>query len=101
MTDGLVTIEEIKSQAKGHFFDNGASRFFSSRYPQTGYRKGNKAYFITSEQFKGLYEPDGKRLYTIRQLDYTTGDVDTVGDFNKLTKSQAQTALKNLIKSNS
>ncbi len=97
MTDGLVTIEEIKSQSRGHFFDADTSRFFSSRYPQTGYRKGDKAYFITSEQFKGLYEPDGQRLYTIRVLDYKTGDIDTVGEFNKLTKSQAQTQLRKIV----
>ncbi len=96
--DGIVTIQEIKSHTNGHFFDAGSTRFFNSRYPQTGIRKGDKAYFITSEQFIGSEGHHAPRLYTIRQLDYKTGDVDTVGDFNKLTKSQAQTALKNLIK---
>ncbi len=97
--DGIVTIQEIKSQAKGHFFDADSTRFFATRYPQTGIRKDDKAYFITSEQFKGLYEPDGKRLYTIRVLDYKTGMVDTVGEFNKMTRSQAQTELQKLVKS--
>ncbi len=96
--DRIVTIYEIKSHHRGHFFDADTTRFFSSRYPQTGYRVGDKAYFITSEQFHGLYEPDGQRLYTIRVLDYKTGDIDTVGEFNKLTKSQAQTQLKHIIK---
>jgi hypothetical protein len=96
--DGIISIEEIKSQAKGHWFDRASMRFFSSRLPQTGIRKGDKAYFISSEQFKGLGMcPDGERMYSIRVLDYKTGDIGTVGEFNQMSKSEAQTALRHIL----
>lgn len=94
----IVSIQEIKQHARGHFFDKEATRFFASRYPQQGYKIGNKAYFVTSEQFHGLYEPDGARLYTIRVLDYDTGIVGKVGEFNKLTRYQAAAELKKILK---
>ena len=78
MENGIVTIAEIRSQTRGHFFDSSSTRFFRSRYPQTGHRVGDKAYFITSEQFDDRSE----RLYTVRVLDYKTGGVDTIGEFN-------------------
>jgi len=92
----IVTIQEIKSHAKGHFFDEGATRFFNSRYPQTGHRVGDKAYFITSEQFIGSNGHRNERLYTLRELDYKTGDIHTVGDFNQLSKYEAQKQLNKL-----
>ena len=95
----VVSIDEIRNHARGHFFDAGANRFFRSRYPQTGYRKGSKAYFVTSEQFIGSDGHAAPRAYTVRVLDYSTGDVDTVGDFNKLTRSQAQTQVNHILAS--
>jgi hypothetical protein len=93
-----MDIYSIKRRHNGHWFDADSMRFFSSRLPQGGWKLENKVYFITSEQFKGMYEPDGKRLYTLRVMDYQTGSVNTVGDFNKLSKSEAQTALNNILK---
>lgn len=96
--NGIVTIEEIKSHSTGHWFDPGSMRFFRSRLPQTGYRVDNKAYFISSEQFIGSNGIPAPRLYTIRVLDYETGEIDTLGEFNKLTKSEARTQLNKIIK---
>jgi len=93
----IVSIDEIRNHARGHFFDAGANRFFRSRYPQTGWRKGGKAYFVTSEQFVDSEGRAARRAYTVRVLDYGTGDVDTAGDFNKLTRSQAQTQVKHIL----
>ena len=93
-----MNIWEIKNRHNGHWFDASSMRFFRSRLPQGGYKLGDKVYFISSEQFTGLYEPDGKRLYTIRVMDYKTGDINTYGEFNKMTKSEANTALKNILK---
>ncbi len=91
----IVTIQEIQRHARGHFFDDGATRFFNSRYPQLGYKVGDKAYFITSEQF----DYNSPRYYTVRVLDYKTGVIDTIGEFNKLTKSEAKTQLNHILKS--
>jgi len=95
----IVSMDAIRNHARGHFFDAGANRFFRSRYPQTGYRKGSKAYFVTSEQFIGSDGHAAPRAYTVRVLDYGTGDVDTAGDFNKLTRSQAHTQVKHILAS--
>ncbi len=88
-----VSIYDIKNKHCGHWFSPGAMRFFNSRLPQGGYKIGNKAYFITSEQF----DYKTPRYYTVRVIDWITGDVDTVGEFNKLTRSEANTALKHII----
>ncbi len=97
--DGIISISEIRSKARGHFFDPGSMRFFNSRYPQTGYRKGDKAYFITSEQFIGSNGYAAPRMYTIRVIDFTTGDVKSEGQFNEMTKAQAQTTLRHILES--
>lgn len=90
----VVDIEELKRLNKkaGQFwFDADTTRFFKSRYSQTAEKVGNKAYFITSEQFD-LTSP---RLYSIRVFDYATSGVNTIGEFQDYkTHSQAGGALK-------
>ena len=99
-TDGITYMYEIERQHHGHFFDRDAKRFFDSRMPEYGYRLGDKAYFITSEKFHGLYEPDGARLYTIRVMEWESGQIlSDIGEFNVMTKSQAKTMLKKHLKS--
>ena len=93
-----VTISEIKRRHDGHWFSPDTMRFFASRAPQGGYKVGNKAYFISSEQFQLFNGERRQRAYTIRVMDWITGDIDTLGEFNKLSKSQANTALRNILK---
>lgn len=76
------------------FFTAGATRFFRSRYPTQAYKSGNIAFFVTSEQF----ESDTPRYYTIRWCNLTTGVVETYGEFNQLTRGQANYRLKKLLK---
>jgi hypothetical protein len=91
-----MPIHEIKYHSRGHFFSAGATRFFNSRYPQGGWCKGDKVYFVTSEQFvNGVYS--APRRYTISVLNIQTGSVDAVGEFNTLSKAQAQTQLKHIL----
>jgi hypothetical protein len=97
--DGIIAFSDIVratgNSSHHHFFDAGATRFFSSRYPQSGIVKDNKAYFVTSEQF----DYKSPRLYTIRVCDMATGIVDTIGAFQQYRTSKlAQAAIKNLIK---
>jgi hypothetical protein len=89
----IVTMQEIKNKARGGWFNPSNTRFFNSRYPQAGYMVGDKMYFISSEQFER--EP---RMYTIRVVDIKTGDVDTIGEFNVMSRSQAQTKLNRILK---
>ena len=96
--DGVIDFRDIKraneNSSEHHFFDAGATRFFRSRYPQTGIVKDNKAYFVTSEQFN----PNSPRLYTVRVCNMATGVVDSVGEFQQYrTSSQAQAAIRKLV----
>lgn len=86
-----MTIEEIKqanSRAGFHFFDTSTLRFFRSRVGEKCYEGPGGIYFVTSEQwvhFDGSKEP---RRYTVRRF-HLDGKIDTVGEFNKLTKFKA------------
>jgi len=97
--DGVIDFQDIiranRNSTQPHFFSPGATRFFSSRYPQTGIVRNNKAYFITSEQF----DYESPRLYTVRVCDMKTGIVDTVGEFQQYrTRARAQSAINRIIK---
>ena len=90
-------MHQVKNQARTpHFFSAGATRFFNSRYPQTGIEHDGKIYFITSEQF----DWKSPRLYTIRYLDMETGEVETLGEFQAYdTKGKAQRAVNKIVNS--
>jgi len=96
--DGIIDFRDIErvngNSSQYHFFDRGVTRFFKSRYPQTGIVRDNKAYFVTSEQF----DYNSPRLYTVRVCDMETGIVDTVGEFQQYrTSAQARAAIKAII----
>lgn len=84
---------EIMRMAKGHFFDKSSMRFFNSRLAQYGYRKitctdketiyHNLVFFVTSEK----YDYKSPRLYTIRRLNISTGEIITVGEFQQYKSS--------------
>ena len=91
---------QVRNNARGHFFDQGSTRFFNSRYPHYAYLIGKRAYFITSEKFEDLHNSySSPRLYTVRVCNFTTGDVDTVDAFQKYrSHGQAVRAIKEIIK---
>jgi hypothetical protein len=73
----MPSIDEIKQRHKevgGHFFDDPTMRFFDSRISSKTY--GN--YFVTSE-----CGPSGLRRYTVRRIEWDTGDISTVGHFHE------------------
>jgi hypothetical protein len=83
----LYEFIELSKASGNHFFDKDTMRFFRSRIldydPITGY-------FITSE--KG---PSNSRAYTLRKADFSSGDVDTIGQFQEYsTITRARTAFK-------
>jgi hypothetical protein len=89
-----LTIGDIKAKHTGYFFDSSAMRFFRSRVLGEVYQGPGGVYFVTSEQ----YNYDSPRLYTVRRFIKETGDVRTVGDFNALSKSAAQSKAYRLAK---
>lgn len=94
-----ISIAEVKrlNRDKGEsWFGPDETRFFRSKYSRTAQRVGDKAYFITSEQ----YDAVSPRLYTIRVCDMITGKIDDVGGFQQYkTNKLAKYALDKLLSS--
>lgn len=78
-----------------HFFDRSTMRFFRSKLPASGYEGPGGVFFVTSEQFAPSSGPAHPRRYTVRQL-VKEGDIDTIGDFNKMTADAARAMAKRL-----
>lgn len=81
----LHSLDQIKRAAHGagsHWFDREALRYFNSRISENVYPVPGGALFVSSERFRGLYEPDGNRLYTVRSCS-ADGDINTVGEFQQ------------------
>lgn len=87
-------IKKLNRQAGRFFFSQDTMRFFRSRCPRTAIKIGNKAYFVTSEQF----DDKSPRRYTVRICDLETGEVDTVGKIRVHRDSQsAYTAINKIL----
>lgn len=87
-----VQMSAIKAQADrmgSHWFSQSTMRFFRSRVAQYGYgtvdpyEQPNEArvFFVSSEQFQGSDGRRAPRAYTVRVMDWATGNVGTVGEF--------------------
>jgi hypothetical protein len=94
----IDTIIQINKDKGYFFFDPQTMRFFNSRVLETVYEGPGGVYFITSEKqpttrfaFQNLIHP---RRYTVRSFNPETGDVNTTGPFNTLTKARAATLAK-------
>lgn len=99
-----IDIEVVKKadRSAGHYwFEPDAMRFFKSRVAQTALKVGNKAYFVSSEQFETCSGPRRPRLYSIRVCDLKTGDIGTYPDHDGFQKyktgEQAMTDLKRIL----
>lgn len=94
-----VDMFDIARHHLGHWFDPSSMRFFRSRLAQGGYRTadGSRVFFVSSEQFEDSRGYRAPRLYTVRVMDWATGDVDTVGEFQAYgTRSTADRAARKL-----
>lgn len=83
------------AEAGGHFFDDGAMRFFNSRILWDSWAiSGGVIYFVTSEQF----DYNSPRLYSLRKGDlWNPRDTDTIGEFQQYeTRAQAVYALRKI-----
>lgn len=89
----VTQMRAIAETHNRHFFDASAMRFFSSRCGECD----SLGYFITSEQF----DQTRPRLYTIRHFDRTTGEVETISQFQEFeTRASAKRSLKTIIQAN-
>ena len=86
-------IEAIKmlNKAKGQFFFSpGTMRFFNSKISSNVI---NDRFFITSERF----DDEHPRLFTIRVIDWHTGEIGTHGEFQEYkTAEQAKRVAETL-----
>lgn len=79
-----IDMQDIKDHYRhgtGHWFDPETLRFFRGRLPQTAFTTadGLLSYFVSSEQF----DRKSKRLYTVREYDWRTREINTIGDFQQ------------------
>lgn len=93
MSAGTIPMSEVRAgYAKlagpdGHWFDADAARFFRSILPKLAFYGPGGVYFVTSEQFVGSDGVAAPRRYTVRA--WHGGRVDTVGEFNTLSRNRA------------
>jgi hypothetical protein len=100
----IMTISEIKAANKKagyYFFERASMRFFDSIVERYVYEGPGGIYFLTSEQFHGSNGYSEPRKWTVRQFDPTNGDVNTVGNFNKMSKEDARVTARRLARGTS
>jgi hypothetical protein len=87
-------IEDIRRENRAagyHFFDQDALRFFASRIGARVWQGPGGVYFVSSERFISRWgSANGKRYFTCRVFHPETGNVDTLGPFNKLSRYRAE-----------
>lgn len=89
---GIYSLEDLKRhyyrKTKGHWFDKDTMRFFRSRLSDRLHFGAESIFFVSSEQ-----GPSGVRLYSVRKYTPSSGNIDTVGEFQQYhTSSSAQRA---------
>lgn len=80
----MMSLDEFKEQHErhgGHWFSVGAMKFFNSKITWWDNETG---FFITSE-----VNPAAEKRYTVRQADFKTFNVKTIGEFHYHRSSQA------------
>lgn len=83
-------IEQEMTAAGSHWWDRSSMRFFRCRVNDQVYQGTGGVYFVTSEKYS-----DEPRKYTVRQYNPATKEINTVGEFNSMTRSAAHVLAKN------
>ncbi len=81
------TINMIQNEMNAdgsHWWDLDTLRHFGCRVSRKVYQGEGGMFFVTSEQFMF-----NDRKYSVRRYDPTTKQINTVGEFNDLTRAQA------------
>ena len=85
---------DIERVHRGHWFSANTKRFFHSRIGSTVYQGLGGVYFVSSEQFSDFQGYTAPRRYTVRRYDSDRDSIETVGEFNTLTRSTAHRLAK-------
>ena len=73
----ITDIKRANKAAGNHWFEPATMRFFNSKVESQVYEGPGGVYFVTSER----RERDMPKRYSVRVFDPSTGDIDTVGEF--------------------
>jgi len=88
----VMPMQDVKRRVAAtgsHWFEPATMRFFDSRVARTAYvHADGRAFFVSSEQFRGYTVPDGARRYSVRVVD-VDGDIGTVGKFQAFATRSA------------
>lgn len=86
----MSAIRKANNAAGCYFFKPASMRFFGSHICAGIHEGPGGVFFVTLEAMPSSGNvPEGQRFYTVRRFDPLTGEVETDGPFNELTKSQA------------
>lgn len=92
MITQIYDMDDIRRIARyhgSHWFSPSSMRFFSSRVGSKVYQGVGGIFFVSSEQLRYSDGTCERRKYTVRQFNPETGDIDTMREFNEMTRSQA------------
>lgn len=81
----IAELKDMNRAAGSHFFDRSTMKTFRSRVLPNLYPGHGKVYFVTSESNYN----DTSRAFTVRIFDPANGGVDTFGEFNTWSRSEA------------
>jgi len=87
----INTIKDAMRATGSHWFDPDTMRFFKTRVSDKVYQGQGGVYFVTSEE-----DPSEERAYSVRKFDPATAEIDTIGDFHSLDRSQAHREARRL-----
>jgi hypothetical protein len=92
-----MNIAAVKAHARQRgscFFDPPTMRFFDSRILGHVFTAADQAaYFVTSERFTPSEGSPFPRRYTVCRLDWSSGDIDTIGDFQGFENAEEALAV--------
>jgi hypothetical protein len=77
----ITDIKRANKAAGNHWFEPATMRFFNSKVESRIYEGPGGVYFVTSER----RERDMPKRYSVRVFDPSTGDIDTVGEFQEFS----------------
>lgn len=79
------------NQPNGHWFDQGAMKFFKTKLPRVAYETDAGLLFVTGET-----GPCGDTRFSVRRQ-LVSGDIKTVGEFHSFaTRAEAVAEIKRL-----
>lgn len=91
----ISKIESEMSAAGSHWWDRDSQRFFKCRVGEQVYQGPGGIYFVTSERCN-----DSPRQYSVRQYMPARKNIETIGDFNSMTRSVAHRTAKEMASTN-